>query len=87
MMLPPRWPISHLAVNGIIEVAGPERLRLDELVRQFLSATKDTRQVIKDDNALYFGAELNDQSLVPGDNPRITSTRFEDWLSRSTPQG
>jgi uncharacterized protein YbjT (DUF2867 family) len=73
-------------VNGTVELAGPERLRLDELVRRFLSANQDARQVITDVHARYFGAELNDQSLTPGDNPRIAPTRFEDWLSRSRPQ-
>jgi uncharacterized protein YbjT (DUF2867 family) len=73
-------------VNGTVELAGPERLRLDELVRRFLSAKQDTRQVVADVNARYFGVELNDQSLTPGDNPRIAPTRFEDWLSRSIPQ-
>jgi uncharacterized protein YbjT (DUF2867 family) len=73
-------------VNGTVELAGPERLRLDELVRRFLSANQDTRQVVADVHARYFGAELNDQSLTPGDHPRIAPTRFEDWLSRSRPQ-
>jgi len=70
-------------VNGTVELAGPERVRLDELIRRFLSANQDTRQVVADVHARYFGAELNDQSLTPGDNPRIAPTRFEDWLSRS----
>ena len=73
-------------VNGTIEIAGPERLRLDELIRRFLSAKQDARQVVADVHARYFGLELNDQSLTPGDNPRIGPTRFEDWLSRSIPQ-
>jgi uncharacterized protein YbjT (DUF2867 family) len=73
-------------LNGTVELAGPERLRLDELVRRFLSANQDARQVVADVHARYFGAELNDQSLTPGDNPRIAPTRFEDWLSRSIPQ-
>jgi uncharacterized protein YbjT (DUF2867 family) len=73
-------------VNGMVEVAGPEKIRLDDLVRRFLSANKDTRQVITDVHARYFGTELNDQSLTPGDNARIAPTRFEDWLSRSVPQ-
>jgi uncharacterized protein YbjT (DUF2867 family) len=73
-------------VNGTVELAGPERLRLDELVRRFLSAHEDARQVVADVHARYFGAELNDQSLIPGDNPRIAPTRFEDWLSHSLPQ-
>ncbi len=70
-------------LNGTAELAGPERLRLDELVRQFLGAHRDARKVTTDVHALYFGIELNDQSLTPGNNPRIGPTRFEDWLSRS----
>jgi uncharacterized protein YbjT (DUF2867 family) len=74
-------------VNGMIEIAGPEQIRQDELVRRFLSAKQDSRQVVTDVHARYFGLELNDQSLTPGDNPRIAPTRFEDWLSRSIAQG
>jgi uncharacterized protein YbjT (DUF2867 family) len=70
-------------VNGTIELAGPEKLPLDEIVRRFLSAKQDPRQVIADVHARYFGTELNDQSLTPGDNPRIGTTRFNDWLSHS----
>ena len=73
-------------VNGMIEIAGPERLGLDELVRRFLRAKQDARQVVTDVDAQYFGIDLNDQSLTPGDNPRIGPTRFEDWLSRSVAQ-
>ncbi|MDQ3566226.1 MAG: NmrA family transcriptional regulator, partial [Pseudomonadota bacterium] len=73
-------------VNGTIEIAGPERVRLAELVQRFLSANQDPREVVTDVHARYFGVELNDQSLIPGDNPRIAPTRFEDWLSRSIPQ-
>jgi uncharacterized protein YbjT (DUF2867 family) len=73
-------------VNGMIELAGPELIRQDELVRRFLSAKQDARQVVTDVHARYFGIELNDQSLTPGDHPRIGPTRFEDWLNRSIPQ-
>ncbi len=73
-------------MNGMIEVAGPELIRQDELVRRFLSANKDARKVVTDVRAHYYGLELNDQSLTPGDNPRIGPTRFEDWLSHSAPQ-
>ena len=73
-------------VNGTIEIAGPEPIRMDEFVRQFLSVTGDARKVNTDVHARYFGAELNDQSLVPGPRakPRLGATRFVDWLSRST---
>jgi uncharacterized protein YbjT (DUF2867 family) len=71
-------------VNGMIELAGPDQIRQDELVRQYLSATSDPRKVVAADKLLYFGIEVNDQSLVPGPNPRVGSTRFAAWLSRNT---
>lgn len=68
-------------VNGMVEVAGPEQIRLDEIVRRYLSANKDPRRVVTDVNSHYFGLrDLNDRSLTPGDNPRIGQTRFGDWL-------
>ena len=67
-------------VNGMIEIAGPDRAGLDELVGRFLSATKDPRQVVTDVNARYYGLIVNDQSLTPGANPRIGATSFADWL-------
>src|SRR5438874_11886213 len=70
-------------INGMIEVAGPDRIRQDELVRQYLSATGDPRKVITDVNTGYYGIEVNDQSLVPGDNPRLGPTHYGDWLKRS----
>jgi uncharacterized protein YbjT (DUF2867 family) len=69
-------------VNGIIDLAGPDRFSFEEIIRQFLSATHDSRQVLIDSHARYFGAALNDQ-LVPQGNSLIGSTRFEDWLNRS----
>ena len=73
-------------LNGTIEIAGPEPIRMDEFVRRFLSATGDARKVNTDVHARYFGAELNDQSLVPGPgaSPRLGPTHYEDWLKRST---
>ncbi|PDT37070.1 MULTISPECIES: SDR family oxidoreductase [Sinorhizobium] len=68
--------------NGTVEVAGPEAMPLDELVRRFLKATKDTRKVVPDVHARYFGSVLDDQSLTPGSNARIGAIRFEDWLAR-----
>lgn len=68
-------------VNGTIEVAGPEAMRMDELVRRFLKANHDPRQVITDVDSLYFGTKVSDQSLTPGSHPSIGPTRFEDWLS------
>jgi uncharacterized protein YbjT (DUF2867 family) len=71
-------------VNGTVELAGPERFRLDELVRRFLSASHDPRQVVTDADAPYYGLHVSDErALIPGDNSRIGATRFADWLSRS----
>ena len=71
--------------NGVIEVAGPEQFSLAKLVQRFLTAKQDPRKVVPDANALYFCEKLNDQSLTPGAAPRIGPTRFENWLSQSTP--
>src|SRR5881409_1979834 len=68
-------------LNGTFDLAGPEPIRQDDLVRRFLNATGDARTVITDPKALYYGIEVNDQSLTPGDHPRLGPTRFEDWLS------
>lgn len=74
-------------VNGIVEVAGPDRFPLDELARKFLAARDDKREVIADIHARYFGSELDDRSLVADGTPRIAPTRFHNWLSRSSAQG
>jgi uncharacterized protein YbjT (DUF2867 family) len=70
-------------LNDTVELAGPETFPLDELARRLLRAKDDPRQVSADVHAPYFGAELDDRSLTPGDGARIAPTRFEDWLSRS----
>ena len=73
-------------INGTLEIAGPEKIRQDALIRQFLSATGDARTVITDVHAGYYGVEANDASLVPGHNPRLGSIRFSEWLSHQAPQ-
>lgn len=70
-------------VNGVVELAGPQRFRLDELARRVLSANNDPRPVTADPQARYFGAELDEHSLTPGSNVRIAPTRLEDWLGWS----
>jgi uncharacterized protein YbjT (DUF2867 family) len=70
-------------LNGIVEVAGPQRFRLDELIRRFLGERRDPREVITDPHARYFGAELDERTLVPGDDARLAETRFDDWLSQA----
>jgi uncharacterized protein YbjT (DUF2867 family) len=68
-------------INGTVEVAGPEKFRLDELVRRVLRTQSDVRQVTGDVHARYFGAELSDESLVPLTTPqRLGKTRFEAWF-------
>src|SRR5258707_224562 len=74
------------ALNGAIEIAGPEVFSFDELIRQQLRALNDSREVVADPHARYFGTELSDRSIVPGDDAQLGETRFEDWLSRSTSQ-
>jgi uncharacterized protein YbjT (DUF2867 family) len=81
--------LAHVAVgeplNGMREIAGPETIRQDALVRGFLTATGDTRTVLTDAHAGYYGVAANDQSLVPGPAPHLGSIRFSDWLSHHAP--
>lgn len=69
-------------LNGTIEVAGPERLPFDEFIRRALRARNDSREVIADPQARYFGTELSEDSLVPIGDAQLGATRFEEWSSR-----
>ncbi|WP_327699016.1 SDR family oxidoreductase [Streptomyces sp. NBC_00459] len=69
-------------VNGVVEIAGPDRFQLDELLRKVLAARNDPRTVVTDPHAPYSGAELEDTTLVPGPDAHITETRFADWVAQ-----
>ena len=69
-------------LNGTVEVAGPEQFRFNEFISRGLSARKDPREVIADPHARYFGTELRERSLVPGNGALLGAIRFDDWLSR-----
>ena len=73
-------------VNGIVEIAGPEPFRVDELVRRRLASLKDPREVIADPNARYAGAKLSEKTLLPGKNAQLGETRFETWLAQPAAQ-
>jgi len=67
-------------VNGIVEFAGPDRFRLEDVVREQLSVRNDPREVVADPLATYFGTRLDERELLPGDGVTIAATRFADWL-------
>jgi uncharacterized protein YbjT (DUF2867 family) len=69
------------AVNGVIEIAGPEKIGMDDFIRTGLAAHGDPREVVTDPSAPYFGAVIDDRSIVPGEGAHIFETRFADWLS------
>jgi len=72
-------------LNGTVEIAGPDSFHLDELVGQVLAYDEDTRKVVTDPKALYFGTHVNDETLRPGPNPRLGSTKFDWWLTHVPP--
>ncbi|HEX7958804.1 MAG TPA: SDR family oxidoreductase [Terriglobales bacterium] len=74
-------------VNGIVEIAGPEQFRVDELVRRRLASLKDSREVIADPNARYAGAKVAERTLVPGNDAQLGKTTFESWLTQSAGTG
>jgi uncharacterized protein YbjT (DUF2867 family) len=67
-------------VDGIVEIAGPEEFGMDELIRKGLRFRGDPREVVADPEARYYGALLEERSLLPGADARILGPRFEDWL-------
>lgn len=69
--------------NGIVEIGGPERFRLDEFIRLDLAARKDPREVVADPHARYYGIEVKERTLIPEDNAKLGKIRFEDWLGQS----
>ena len=75
---------QNAPLNGMVELAGPEQIRMDELARRWLSAKRDPRQVTADSQARYFGEQVNDRSIIPGDNPQLGTIRFADWLKQSS---
>ena len=69
-------------VDGIIEIAGPEQFRFDEFIGDALAATGDPRTVVADPEARYFGAKLEERSLVPDNAIHLGGNRFSDWAAR-----
>jgi uncharacterized protein YbjT (DUF2867 family) len=73
-------------LNGMIEIAGPEQFRLDELVRRLLETLDDSREVITDPQACFFGIAPSERALLPEADARIGQTDFENWLRNATAQ-
>src|SRR2546428_788366 len=73
------------AAMDFIEIAGPDTFTLDEPVRKVLEYDNDTRKVIADPQAPYFGIKVTEKALVPGPNPRLGSTKFDWWLTHVPP--
>ncbi|WP_329269386.1 SDR family oxidoreductase [Streptomyces sp. NBC_01451] len=69
-------------VGGVVEVAGPEAFQLEEFIRMGLSAQNDPRKIVTDPKATYWGAELEENTLLPGPDAHIAGTKFADWLTR-----
>jgi uncharacterized protein YbjT (DUF2867 family) len=69
-------------LNGTVDIAGPEQFRFDELIRLSLRARNDPREVVVDPRARYFGAELDERSLIPAGEARLGEIRFREWLGQ-----
>jgi uncharacterized protein YbjT (DUF2867 family) len=72
----------HAPENGTVEVGGPDTFRLDELIRRGLAARKDSREVVADPHAPYYGIQVKERTLVPEDDAKLGKIRFEDWLAQ-----
>ena len=73
-------------MNGTLELCGPEQFRLDQFIRWALAARSDSREVIADSNARYFGIKVQEKTLLPDSNARLSRMRFEQWLAQPPAQ-
>jgi uncharacterized protein YbjT (DUF2867 family) len=73
--------VSETPLNGMLELAGPEKLSIAEFAGRILAAKGDGRKVTADPKARYYGAALDEQGIAPGKNPRLGPTRFADWAA------
>ncbi|MCD7443395.1 SDR family oxidoreductase [Streptomyces lincolnensis] len=69
-------------VDGVVEVAGPEAFELEEFIRRGLATKNDPREIVTDPNATYWGARLQETTLLPGPDAHIAETKFGDWLAQ-----
>ncbi len=74
-------------VNGIVEIAGPEVLGIDEAVRRYLAATGDARRLVTDARAPYYGIQVSEGALLPDNAARLGTTPLDDWLGHLTHTG
>ena len=70
-------------LNGTVEIGGPERVRMDEFIPAVLAKAGDTRELVVDEHATYFGTELADDSLVPGPDAELGATTYEVWAKQA----
>jgi uncharacterized protein YbjT (DUF2867 family) len=70
-------------INGIMEIAGPEKITFPDLMRSVLAADNDPRTVVGDEHARYFGTELTDASITAGADARLGRTTFAEWLAHN----
>lgn len=73
--------VTAAPLNDIVEVAGPEKIGLDEIVRKYFSSKKEQRTVVSDSSAGYFGAPVDDQTLVPDQQPILGQYHYDEWIS------
>ncbi|ORV53339.1 LysR family transcriptional regulator [Mycobacterium europaeum] len=76
-------------VNGLTNIAGPEKRGMDDFIRTRFAATGDERQVVTDNGVRYYGALLDDRSIVPvdGEDVVVYATTFDDWMASQAPSG
>jgi uncharacterized protein YbjT (DUF2867 family) len=73
-------------INGMVEIGGPEKSHLDEFIRRGLTARKDPREVVADPHARYYGIEVQERTLIPGEDAKLGTIRFEDWFTQTSAQ-
>jgi uncharacterized protein YbjT (DUF2867 family) len=77
--------VLGVPVNGIVEIAGPEPIRIADAVTKYLRQIGDGREIVVDGKTPYFGALLGDKTLMPGSGARVGNTAYSEWVKTATP--
>jgi uncharacterized protein YbjT (DUF2867 family) len=72
--------------NSTWELGGPEAVPIVELGRRVLQTAGDSREIVMDATVGYFGGNVDDDLLIPGQDPelqhRLGVVTLEEWLQK-----
>jgi uncharacterized protein YbjT (DUF2867 family) len=66
-------------LNSRVDIAGPDKERMDEFFRKALAELNDPREVVTDPEATYYGSVVSEDALVPVGPATLGRIHYADW--------